>query len=161
MATGTDYNNIFDDNLDERMAKAIHEERKRRTQRDKRRKKRASRRKVALALIALIAAFCLCVGLAKILHSDVFDDEKEFQEFADDAFAADSVCPETDTDQREYHYSEGTSYAVMRGDWINGDTKSLIDEKIDNYLQQNGSDILIEAYGKMTDDIPYLVVLRL
>ncbi len=29
----------------------------------------------------------------------------------------------------------------------------LIEEKIENYLDQNGSDILIEAYGKMTDDM--------
>ncbi len=86
MATGKDYNNIFDNNLDERMAQAIHEERKRQTQRDRRRRKKAARRKVVLAVFALVAALCLCIGLAKVLHSDVFDDEKEFQEFADDAF---------------------------------------------------------------------------
>ena len=45
MTNGTDLNNIFDNNLDERMAQAIHEDRKRRTQRDRRRRKKAARRK--------------------------------------------------------------------------------------------------------------------
>lgn len=36
-----------------------------------------------------------------------------------------------------------------------GETKSveIIQEKIENYIDQNGSEILIDAYGKMTDDM--------
>lgn len=130
MADGTKLNDIFDNNLDERMAKAIHEDKKRRNERDRKRRKKAARRKLALILIACCAALCLVIGLAKLLHSDVYDNEKDFKSFADDAFETDGVCPASDVDEREYHFSDGTSYAIRRGDWVNGDTKSFLDNKI-------------------------------
>lgn len=137
MATENNFNNIFDNNLDDRMAKAIQEERKKQKQRDRKRRKKAARRRVILVFVALAAALCLCIGLAKVFHSDVFDNEKEFQQFADKAFEADGVCPKSETDQREYHFSEdGTSCAVLRGDWVNGDMKSLIDEKISRIIDK-------------------------
>jgi len=150
MTQNNDFNNIFDNDIDSRMAKAIHEDRKKRKERDRRRKKRATRRKVALALLALVAAFCLCIGLARILHSDVFENEEEFREFADHAFESDSVCPQTETDAREYYFNDGTSYAIRRGDWVNGDIKSYLDKK---------SEAIIKKETKGGKDAPMAVLI--
>jgi len=48
----------------------------------------------------------------------------------------------------EYSYDQ--VIAEAEGDTIKA---KLIEEKIDNYLDQNGSEVMIEAYGQMTDDM--------
>ncbi len=130
MAPEKDYNNIFDNDIDLRMANAIHEERRKQNEKQRRRKKKAARRRALLSLVVIAAVLCLCIGLAKLLHSDVFDNEEEFHAFADDTFETDCVCPDNDVDEREYHFSDGTSYAILRRGWVNGDTKSFLDERI-------------------------------
>ncbi len=130
-------NNRFDSDLDERMAKAIREEKKKQKEREKKRKNRAAARKFALIMIALAAAVCLCFGLVKFFSSDIFETEEEFIAFADDAFASDSVCPESGVDERDYQFSEDRSVAVRMGDWVDGDTKSFLDRQISSISEKN------------------------
>lgn len=120
-SAGNGLNNRFDSDLDERMAKAIREERRKQKDREKRRKSKAAARKIALLLIVLAGAVCLCFGLVKLLSSDIFETEEEFIAFADDAFASESVCPESGVDDRDYRFSDETSVAVRRGDWVDGE----------------------------------------
>lgn len=47
-------------------------------------------------------------------------------------------------------YSFDLDIANAKGDTIEAE---LIEEKIENYIQQNGSEILFEAWEKMTDDM--------
>ncbi len=144
----TDLDNIFDNDIDVRMANAIHEERRKQKQKDLKRKKKAARRRLILALVLLAAFVCFIFGIVKLFSSDVFHDEEEFITFADEKFETDAVCPESDVDDREYHFNEdGTSYAIKRGNWVDGDTKSYIDKKIDSILKKENSSmaLLIDA----------------
>lgn len=136
-SAGNGLNNRFDSDLDERMAKAIREERRKQKDRENRRKSKAAARKIALLLIVLAGAVCLCFGLVKLLSSDIFETEEEFIAFADDAFASESVCPESGVDDRDYRFSDETSVAVRRGDWVDGETKSFLDKQIDTISENN------------------------
>ena len=129
------------------MANAIHEEKRKQNKRNQKRKKKAARRKIALLLIAIAAALCLCFGIAKLLHSDVYENEEEFKTFADDTFAVDCVCPDSGVDEREYNYDGKHSWAIMRGDWVDGDTKEFVDRQINEILEDNQGSmaLLIDA----------------
>lgn len=139
--------------LDERMQKGVDEARRDYIHRDKKRKQKRKIRRI-VAFVILIGIACLVVGL--IVHhfaGRAFRTEKQFQEFADNAYKEDVLYEGNKNAEVKYKFDKEFSVATRMSDDYSDELKSFRDSRINKI-----TDYYKKEYRNSDDDMTYALI---
>ncbi|MDY2919781.1 MAG: polysaccharide deacetylase family protein [Lentihominibacter sp.] len=143
----------MDKELDERMNEAVVEARRSYQDRDRKRRRKRKIRK-AVAVIILLGAVCLTVGL--VTHhfaGRAFRTEKQFQEFASRAYDEEVLYRENEKPEVKCTFDKEFSVATRMSDECSDEIMSYRDKRMESVTQYYK-----DEYCSEDDDMSYALI---